>query len=228
MKIKSAGYLLFAVFMSLQDPAVCEQKHLSAIAGEYQGTIKRTEMTLWATQVSGPGNEKALALTFFPASQQQAQAERLRRLTDALRAAGQNRCDLENALEQVYRPGNGARAGLVLAQGDWELRPELKLSRYPEGYWMINDEYPFLRGREYMVTNIGLDPDTGVLTGLRLSRTGFIQNFFDNPRLRLDRTETSPTGPGLLAQYVQAKFAARNALNAFFENVPQESVLSCP
>lgn len=178
--------------------------------------------------VAGPGGEKALALMFFPTARLQAQADRLGRLTDNLLAAGNSRCDLENILEQVYRLEPAGRNGLVLIHGDWEHQPEIKISRNPEGYWMMNDEYLFLRGREYMVKEIKNSSRSGELTSLQLTQTGFIQNFFDNPRLRLARIEGASTGPELLANYVKAKFAARNALNKVFENLPQESVTPCP
>ena len=228
MRIQHAVCFLLMLIISIGGTVAGESGRISAIQGEYRGTVKRTEMTLWASQIPGPGEEKALALIFFPTAQQQAQTERLRRLTAALLAAGRNRCELEDVFEQVYRPGDGARAGLVLVQGAWERRTDLKMRRYPEGYWMGNVEYSFLRGREYMVKEIRLDSGSGKLASLQLTQTGFIQNFFDNPRLRLTRNETGASGSELLADYVKAKFTARNALNAFFENVPQEAVTPCP
>ena len=225
MKIKSTGFLFFTVFMGLQEPAVCEQKHLSAIAGEYQGTVKRTEMTLWASPLAGPGEEKALALMFFPTAQRQAQVARLSRLTDALLASRHDRCDLESVFEQLHRPADGP--GLVLIHGDWEQLHELEIKRFPEGYYMGNDEYISLRNREYMVKELRRDPDTGKLRDLRLTQTGFIQNFFDNPRLRLAMVDTAPAEVELLADYINAKFAAYAALNRIFESMPQDSVQPC-
>lgn len=216
------------LIISIGGTVADESGRVSAIQGEYRGTVKRTEMTLWATQVSGPGGEKALALMFFPTARQQLQTDRLRRLTDNLLASGNSRCELENVLEQVYRPGSADRNGLVLIHGDWERQPELKISRHPEGYWMMNDEYLFLRGQEYMVKEIKLGTNSGEMTSLRLTQTGFIQNFFDNPRLRLARIETASAGPELLADYVKAKFAAQYALNQAYEGVTQNSVTPCP
>ena len=218
--------MLFAVFMCLQGPAVCEQKHLSAIAGEYQGAVKRTEMTLWASPLAGPGEEKALALMFFPSAERQTQVARLRRLTDALLAPGQGRCELEDVFEQVHRPVNGP--GLVLIHGGWEQLHELEIKRFPEGYYMGNDEYIVLREREYMVKGLRRNPETGELRDLRLTQTGFIQNFFDNPRLRLARVGTAHSELQLLAHYVKAKFAAYDALNRIFEGMSQDSVQPCP
>ena len=226
MKIKSTGFLFFTVFMGLQEPAVCEQKHLSAIAGEYRGTVKRTEMTLWASPLAGPGEEQALALMFFPTAQRQAQVARLSRLTDALLASRHDRCDLESVFEQLHRPADGP--GLVLIHGGWEQLHELEMNRFPEGYYMGNDEYISLRNREYMVKELRRDTDTGKLRDLRLTQTGFIQNFFDNPRLRLARVGTAHTELQLLASYVKAKYAAYNALNKAFEGMSQDSVPPCP
>ena len=228
MRIQQLIYLCFTFILSAEVSSVDESNRISGIEGEYRGTVKRTEMTLWAAMIAGPDEEKALALMFFPTARQQAQVDRLGRLTDNLLTAGSSRCDLENILEQVYRPGPAARNGLVLIHGDWEHQPDLKISRHPEGYWMMNDEYLFLRGREYMVKEIKSGSKSGELTSLQLTQTGFIQNFFDNPSLRLARIEAVSTGPELLANYVKAKFAARNALNKAFENLPQESVTPCP
>ena len=160
--------------------------------------------------------------------QYESTADRLMRLTDALLASRQNICDMEKVFEQVYRPGFGARAGLVLVHGDWYQKPVLKINRFPGSYWMVNDEYISLREREYMVKEFRRDPETGELIDLRLTQTGFIQNFFNNPRLRLARIETASAELELLAGYVNAKFAAHYALNAALEGVPQESVPPCP
>ena len=228
MRIQPTIYLLFALLISIQVPAADEKRDLPGIAGEYSGTVKRVEMTLWAAPVPGPGGEKALALMFFPAEQRQAQAGRLRSLTDAFLAFGQHRCDIVNVFDQVYRPGSGVHPGLVLVHGDWHQKPVLKMNRYPGSYWMVNDEYIFLREREYMVKEVRRDPGSGELIYLRLTQTGFIQNFLDNPKLRLEKNETATDGVELLADYVNAKFAAHNALNAALEGVPQESVTPCP
>lgn len=228
MRVQPIRCLLLILIINAGAIAAGEPGRTAGIEGEYRGTVKRMEMTLWAALLAGPGGEQGLALMFFPSAERQAQADRLRHLTAVLLGSGRNRCELENVFEQVYRPGNGVRAGLVLVQGAWDQQPELKLSRYPEGYWMMNVEYSFLRGREYMVKEIRFDSGTGELDSLQLTQTGFIQNFFDNPRLRLSRDESGNADVELLADYVKARFAAQSALNAFFENVPQESVTPCP
>ena len=228
MKLHPIIYILLTLIISSGVTSAGESDRLSGIEGEYRGTVKRTEMTLWAAPVTGPGAGKALALMFFPTAQRQTQADRLMHLTDALLASRQNICDIEKVFEQVYRPGFGTHAGLVLVHGDWYQKLLLKINRFPGSYWMVNDEYIFLREREYMVKEFRRDPDNGELTDLRLTRTGFIQNFFDNPRLRLARIETASAELELLTDYVNAKFAAHNALNAALEGVPQESVTPCP
>lgn len=163
---------------------------------------------------------------FFPSAQRRAQEDRLRRMTDALLAPGQGRCDLVKVYDQVYRSAHGS--GLVMIHGGWEQQPELGISRSPRGYWMMNDEYISLRGREYMVKQVSRSAETGELKSLRLTRTGFIQNFFDNPKLRLERVETGTGEPRLLADYVRAKSSALKALDGALEGVPQESVPHCP
>ena len=228
MKLHPIIYILLTLIISSGVTSAGESDRLSGIEGEYRGTVKRTEMTLWAAPVTGPGAGKALALMFFPTAQRQTQADRLMHLTDALLASRQNICDIEKVFEQVYRPGFGTHAGLVLVHGDWYQKLLLKINRFPGSYWMVNDEYIFLREREYMVKEFRRDPETGELIDLRLTRTGFIQNFFDNPRLRLAKIETASAELELLTDYVNAKFAAHNALNAALEGVPQESVTPCP
>ena len=219
-------YLCITLMVSSGVPAAGESIRFSGIEGEYRGTVKRTEMTLWAATISGQGEERGLALMFFPSEQSRAQEDRLRRMTRALLALGQDRCDLIKVYDRVYRSAHGP--GLVMILGGWEQQPELGISRSPRGYWMMNDEYISLRGREYMVKQVSRSAKTGELKSLRLTRTGFIQNFFDNPTLRLERVETGTGEPRLLADYVRAKSSALKALDAALEGVPQESVLPCP
>ena len=226
MRIRPVIYLCITLIVSSGVPGAEEERRFSGIEGEYRGTIKRTEMTLWAAVISGQGEERGLALMFFPSEQRLAQEDRLRRLTDALLAPGQDRCDLVNVYDQVHRSEQGP--GLMMILGDWEQQPELGISRFPQGYWMMNDEYIFLRGREYMVKQVRRSAETGELKSLRLTRTGFIQNFFDNPTLRLERVGAGTGELRLLADYVRAKSSALKALDAAIEGVPQDSVPPCP
>ena len=156
----------------------------------------------------------------------QAQVKRLHRLSDVLLAPGQDRCDLVKVYGQVYRSAQGPGLGMI--HGCWEQQPEPGISRFPRGYWMMNDEYIFLRGREYMVKQVRRNAKTGELKSLQLTRTGFIQNFFDNPKLRLERVETGTGELRLLADYVEAKSSVLKALDAALEGVPQEFVPPCP
>jgi len=206
--------------------AAAEAGRFSGIEGEYRGTVKRTEMTLWAVTIAGRGEVRGLALMFFPSAQRRAQEDRLRRMTGALLAPGQDRCDLVKVYDQVYRSAHGP--GLVIIHGGWEQQPELGISRFPQGYWMMNDEYIFLRGREYMVKQVRRSAQTGELKSLRLTRTGFIQNFFDNPKLQLERVETGSGELRLLEDYVRAKSSALKSLDAALEGMPRDSVPACP
>ena len=227
MRIRPVIYLCITLILSSGVPYAEEKSRFSGIEGEYRGTIKQTEMTLWAAMIARQGEgERGLALMFFPSTQRQAQEDRLRRLTDALLVPGQERCDLIKVYDQVYRSAHGP--GLVIIHGGWEQQPELGISRFPQGYWMMNDEYIFLRGREYMVKQVRRSADTGELKSLRLTRTGFIQNFFDNPKLRLERVEKGAGELRLLADYVRAKSSALKTLDAALEGVPQDSVPPCP
>lgn len=227
MGIRPVIYLCITLIVSSGVPGAEEESRFSGIEGEYRGTVKRTEMTLWAAMIAGQGEEeRGLALMFFPSAQRQAQEDRLRRMTDTLLAPGQDRCDLVKVYDRVYRSAHGP--GLVMILGGWEQQPELGISRSPRGYWMMNDEYISLRGREYMVKQVSRSAETGELKSLRLTRTGFIQNFFDNPKLRLERAETATGELRLLADYVKAKSSALKALDGALEGVPQESVPHCP
>ena len=219
-------YLVITLILSSGVPDAEEESRLAGIEGEYSGIVKRTEVTLWASLITSPGEERGLALMFFPSAQRQAQEDRLRRMTDALLAPGQGRCDLVKVYDQVYRSVHGP--GLVMILGGWEQQPELGISRFPRGYWMMNDEYILLRGREYMVKQVRRSAETGEVKSLRFTRTGFIQNFFDNPKLRLERVETGTGELRLLADYVRAKSSALKALDAALEGVPQDSVPPCP
>lgn len=226
MRIRPIIYLCITLILSSGVPDAEEESRLAGIEGEYSGIAKRTEITLWASLITGPRGGRGLALMFFPSEQRQAQVERLHRLTDALLAPGQDRCELVKVYDQVYRSAHGP--GLVMILGGWEQQHELGISRSPRGYWMMNDEYISLRGREYMVKQVSRSANTGELKSLRLTRTGFIQNFFDNPKVRLERVETGTGEPRLLADYVRAKSSALKALDASVEGVLQESVPPCP
>ncbi len=230
MKVQPIVYLLFIFIFSNGVPATDNESYFTGIEGEYRGTVKKVEMTLWATPVTGPGEEKVIALMFFPSTERQVQTDRLRRLTDALLTSRQHRCDIEDVFNQMYRPGSSARAGLVLIHGGWDEEHSLKSdwrSVTLKSYLVVNDEYIFMQRREYMVKEVKRNPGTGELAELRLTQTGFIQNFFDNPKLRLTRIETATAGLELLTGYINAKSAARHALDAALEGVPQESVPLC-
>ena len=76
-----------------------------------------------------------------------------------------------------------------------------------------------------MVREVRREPASGTLISFRLTQTGFVQNFFDNPKLQLDRTTASADELQLFAEYIKAKFAALSALHEGFQ---PESVSPCP
>ena len=57
---------------------------------------------------------------------------------------------------------------------------------------------------------------TGALESVQLTQTGFIQNFFDNPVIRVTRVDNAPPAFKLLGSYLDAKFAAWQELDALF------------
>ena len=107
MGIRPVIYLCITLIVSSGVPGAEEESRFSGIEGEYRGTVKRTEMTLWAAIVSGEGKERGLVLMFFPSEQRRAQEDRLRRMTRALLALGQDRCDLIKVYDRVYRSAHG-------------------------------------------------------------------------------------------------------------------------
>lgn len=191
------------------------------LAGEYRGTVKRTPMTAWAAPVAGPLGGHAVALLLFPESERDDLVARLERLTGDQAPLYRLACDGVRVTEYGYEydsaftgiwntgaalvfvhSGPGEPGSLGSGWHDATIRDRT----------LSNAEYARLRGREYMVSRITRDPETGELTRIRLTRTGFIQNFFDNPTLSLVRVDTPAGVLDLLAGYVKAKDAAMQEL----------------
>ena len=203
-----------------------EKMPFAGLVGEYRGTLKRTKMVVWATPVAAPGLGGAVtALMFFPEAERQALVDRLDRMSGDQAALYQRVCDALEITEEgyifhtdVFRFWHSG-VGLALIHGGWDERHFLKpdwRSVTARSLLMINEEYLSIRGREYMVKQVSRSP-----------HTGFIQNFFDNPKLRLTRVETSSAELELLANYVIAKETARRLLNMGAQRLPPEPLPIC-
>lgn len=92
---------------------------------------------------------------------------------------------------------------------------------------LMNEEYMALRGREYMVREVDRDPRTGELTQVRLTQTGFLQNFFDNPRLSLVAADAPAGVLELIRVYVNAKYAAMENLDIGRARLPANPAAIC-
>ena len=84
-----------------------------------------------------------------------------------------------------------------------------------------------MRRREYAVRGVSRNPRTGGLAEVRLTRTGFIQSFFDNPKLALAGVDTPWGVLALLERYVKAKSATSKVLGLGDERLPPEPVPAC-
>ena len=224
---------LWLAALCMTAAAVSAQPALSdgaeELAGEYRGTVKRTPMTAWAAPVASPLGGQAVALLLFPESERQNLVARLERLTGDQEPLYRLACDGVRGTEYGYEYDAAftgiwnTRAALVFIHsgpgGPGSLTSGWRTATI-RNRMLSNAEYAVLRGREYMVSRITRDPETGELTRIRLTRTGFIQNFFDNPTLSLVPIDTPAGVLELLAGYVKAKDAAMDALQVADQPAP--------
>lgn len=195
------------------------------LAGEYRGTSKGDAFVVWvdALPVVEEGQQAALLIfreqdrpwleTYIkqiianPADQYRKVCER----------AGSG--ERKSRLNDLFRVWN-TQGGLILLQdglhgvplpADWE---EIEGGDYPP--YLRNEEYIVWREREYAIRRIRRSPRTGALESLQLTQTGFIQNFFDNPVIRVTRVDNAPPDFKLLGSYLENKFASWQELDALF------------
>ena len=184
------------------------------LTGEYRGTVKQTQVTVWATPMGVPGGGEAAVLLQFPETERQALLTRLELLTGDQEALYQRACDDARVSENGY--GFYSAFSRILAVGRRPgvhlLRPRQARGLLGSGWrsataksgLLMNEEYMSLRGREYMVRQVERDPRTGKLSEVQLTQTGFIQNFFDNPKLTLAAAD-EPAGVLELDQGVRER-----------------------
>ncbi len=191
------------------------------LAGEYRGTVKQTRVTVWATPVALPGGGEAAVLMLFPETERQALVARLellagdqealyRRACDGARIT-ENGYDYNSAFSRIWQSG-GALVFIYSGSGKRGLLGSGRRSATAKSGLLMNEEYMSLRGREYMVRQVKRDPHTGGLSEIRLTQTGFLQNFFDNPKLPLVAADAPAGVLDLIKEYVNAKYAAMESL----------------
>ena len=213
-----------------------EPDFFQELAGEYRGTVKQTQVTVWATPIAVPGGGEAALLMLFPETERHTLLTRLEFLTGDQEALYRRACDdariSENGYDyysvfsRIWQSGGGlvfiysgpGRRGL-LGSG-WR-------SATAKSGLLMNEEYMSLRGREYMVRQVKRDPRTGKLSEVQLTQTGFLQNFFDNPKLSLVAADAPAGVLDLIKEYVNAKYAAMESLQVGGGGLPTDPAAIC-
>ncbi len=213
-----------------------ESDAFQELAGEYRGTVRRTQVTVWAASVAVPGGGEATVLMMFPETERQALLARLELLTGDQEELYRRACDEARITEYGYdyysafsRIWQSGGALVLIHSGPGRrgfLGPGWRTATAKSGR-LTNEEYMALRGREYMVREVERDPRTGELSEVRLTQTGFIQNFFDNPKLSLGKAEAPAGVLDLLRKYVNAKYAAMENLQLGGEALPTDPAAIC-
>ncbi len=206
------------------------------LAGEYRGTVKQTQVTVWATSIDLPGGGDAAVLLQFPEAERQALAARLELLAGDQEALYRRACDDARVSEHGYdyysafsRIWQSGEALVFIYSGPGRrgfLGSGWRSATAKSGL-LMNDEYMSLRGREYMVRQVKRDPRTGKLSEVQLTQTGFIQNFFDNPKLTLLAADAPAGVLDLIKEYVKAKYAAMESLQVGGGGLPTDPAAIC-
>ena len=218
------GALLLALLSSAAVVASAQPTGPDAfqkLAGEYRGTVKQTNVTVWATPIAVPGGGEAAVLMMFPETERHTLLARLELLTGDQEALYRRACDdaritengydYNSAFSQIWQSG-GALVFIYSGPGQRQPLESGWRSATAKSGLLINEEYMSLRGREYMVRQVERDPRTGGLSEVRLTQTGFLQNFFDNPKLSLVPADAPAAELDLIKEYVNAKYAAMESL----------------
>ena len=200
---------------------------VARMSGVYAGELKGRQVRLWVTVARGhpPMPRHAAALLIFEPDQEQATRERMRTLADDPAQALHKVCAQVRRTESGYVYHHGyyrvwqSGGGIVLIRArdySGEQLPEdwRQLEIDPYSALLENDEYIHLRDKEYAVREVRRDPRTGRLSQIQLSRTGFLQNPFDNPRTQLRFIGALPSDK-LLDRYLDAK---QDAAQVFFKD----------
>ncbi len=198
------------VVPSPQHPA---HNSLAAMRGEYQGAYKGAAVRVWVEPLpvdSGPFNSAALLV--FREARREALIAHMQALVADIDPYYREMCANAIYVEEDQRyyislPYTGIPgAGLALLRDDG-LEPDWERIGYRTGR-LINEEYIQLRGKEYAIKKLRRDPDTGLLRDIQFTRTGFLQNPFANPVVRLQYLHSRPAEAELLLAYLRNKSAA--------------------
>ena len=185
----------------------------AAMRGEYQGTSKGEAVRVWVEPLpvdAGPAD--AVVLLVFREARREALVAHMQTIVADIDSYYREACANAMYLEEdqryyIHLPHIGIPdAGLALLQGqglasDWE-GIDSRTRR------ILNEEYIQLRGKEYAIRKLQRDPDTGLLQDIQLTRTGFLQNPFDNPAVQLQRLHSQLAEVELLLAYLRSKFDA--------------------
>ena len=194
------------------------------LAGEYRGSYKGEDLIVWLDSGSLPlpeGVKDVVALLIFKKNNRRSLADYLKKITDNPDVYYRKVCKQAVYTEYGYNFPDFYKiwdtgGGLVLLQDsfngehlpfDWKQITSHSRSRH-----LINEEYISLHKREYAVKKIRRVSATGELDSIELTRTGFIQNPFDNPVIHFTRTDKVTSELKLLEAYLESKFNARKAL----------------
>ena len=194
------------------------------LAGEYRGASDGDAFVVWVDALpAGEEGQQAALLLFREEDRPRLETYIKQIITDPAdqyrkvcgRAGSGER---KGRLNDLYRVWN-TQGGLILLHDfqevrlrpDWE---EIEGGDYPP--YLRNQEYIVWQEQEYAIRRIRRSAGTGTLQSVQLTQTGFFQNFFDNPVIRVTRADNAPPAFKLLGSYLEAKFAAWQELDALF------------
>ncbi len=199
------------------------------LAGEYRGTSKGDAFVVWVDVSPAVEEGQQAALLLFEERDRPRLETYIKRIVDNPAGYYRKVCEEAESTEygyhflDLYKVWN-TQGGLALLQDgfygdrlprDWE---EIESQEYPPQ--LRTEEYIVLREREYAIRRIRRSTKTGVLESVQLTRTGFIQNFFDNPVISLTRVDNALPSFKLLGSYLDGKFKALEELGQGGETLP--------
>ena len=211
--------------------AVRHVETFERLQGEYRGTRKGDSFVVWFYNASTVEEGQQAALLIFHEQDRSRLENFLKKIIDNPAEYYREVCAQADHIEDgyhfpdFYRVWN-TQGGLILLQdglhgsrlpADWE---EIKGRAHSSH--LYNEEYIFVRQREYAIKKIRRSAKTGALESVQLTRTGFIQNFVDNPVIRLQRVDDPPSTFRLLGPYLDSKYNAQQQLGREGSTLPTE------
>ena len=201
------------------------------LQGEYRGSHKGDSFVVWVYNASTVEENQQAALLIFHEEDRLRLESFLKKIINEPAEYYREVCENVDLIEDgyhfpdFYRVWN-TQGGLVLLQdgfhgnylpADWE-----EIKAQPHFSHLYNEEYILVREREYAIKKIRRSMENGTLKSIQLTRTGFIQNFFDNPLIHLKREDNAAPTFKLLGSYLESKFAARQVLGSYGASLPTE------